>query len=97
MLGLPDLFHAQTLGDLGPRLKRREHAVPCLFSEDTREIVEPLQRPQHGIRRARLLGGWNDLEQQLVAARLDGIVERARLRFIFEPVVDGGVGSADNA
>ena len=53
------------------------------------EVVEALQRAQHGVRRrAAACLRRNDLEQQLVAARLHGVVERAHLRFLLEPIVD---------
>src|SRR3989442_96287 len=56
------------------------------------EVVEALQRAQHGIGRAPQLHRRNDLEQKLVTARLHRIVERAHLRFVLEPVLDRVIG-----
>ena len=44
------------------------------------------------MRHAWLAAWGNDLQQQLVAARLHGVVQRAQLRFLLEPMLDGIVG-----
>ena len=57
------------------------------------EVVEALQRAAARCRGARgSVLRRNDLEQQLVPARLHGVVERADLRLLLEPVLDRVVG-----
>ena len=70
---------------------RRAHRLELPPLRITAEVVEPLQRAVHGVGLARQRFRRNDLEEELVAARLHGVVERADLRLLLQAIVDRAV------